>query len=159
MDLMSITKEQLPQAAEIWNQVVAAGDAFPGDEILSLEEAWEMFQAQTETVTAVENGEVLGVYILHPNGFGRATHIANASYAVRKDMRGRGIGRCMVLDCIERAKKNGFKGLQFNGVVSTNYSALALYLKLGFTMVGTITNGFRMKDGSYVDSLICLKSW
>lgn len=157
--LKELSKKELPQAAEIWNDVVAAADSFPGDERLSEEQAWEMFAGQTKTVCALRGDEVVGVYILHPNNIGRCGHIANASYAVKKEYRGMGIGRKLVLDCLTQAKNCGFKGLQFNAVVCTNYSAIALYLKCGFSILGTVKNGYRLGDGSYADTLIFLKSW
>jgi ribosomal protein S18 acetylase RimI-like enzyme len=157
--LRLLTREYLPQAAAIWNSVVAEGTSFPGDEILSDEQAWEMFQAQTASVCAMDNGEVVGVYILHPNNFGRCGHIANASYAVKAGLRGRGIGRALVLDCIEKAKTHGFKALQFNAVVTTNTAAIALYIKLGFRVIGTVPGGYRYNDGGYRDTLIMIKTW
>ena len=113
-----------------------------------------MFAAQTETVTVLEGGEPVGVYILHPNNIGRCSGIANASYAVRKDCRGRGIGRRMVCDSLQRAKAHGFAGMQYNAVVKSNTAAIALYLKLGFTVLGTVRNGYRLADGSLTDTLI-----
>lgn len=159
LTLKELSREELPEAIKIWNDVVAAADSFPGDQILSEEEAWEMFSQQTKTVCALLEGEVVGVYILHPNNIGRCGHIANASYAVKRECRGMGIGRQLVTDCLEQAKKCGFKGLQFNAVVCTNYSAIALYLKLGFSILGTVKNGYRLGDCSYTDTLIFLKSW
>lgn len=154
-----ITKADLPEAAAIWNDVVAAADSFPGDEIQTQPQLWDMFCAQTETVVAVVDGNVAGVYILHPNNIGRCGHIANASYAVSRDVRGKGIGRAMVKDSIARCRKNGFRGLQFNAVVAANTRAIALYLSLGFKILGTVTGGYRKADGTYVDTLIFLKSW
>lgn len=161
MDLIlkELSRAELTAATKIWNDVVAAADSFPGDEMLSEEEAWDMFAAQTKTICALRDGETVGVYILHPNNMGRCGHIANASYAVKRECRGQGIGRALVTDCLARAKECGFKGLQFNAVVCTNYSAIALYLKLGFTVLGTVKNGYRLGDGSYTDTLIFLKSW
>ena len=49
------------------------------------------------------------------------------------------------------AAELGFRVLQFNAVVSTNKSALALYKKLGFTQLGVIPGGFRLDGGSYED--------
>lgn len=118
-----------------------------------------MFCAQTQTVCAVADDEVVGVYILHPNNIGRCAHIANASYAVKAAARGQGIGRMLVKDCLLRAKKAGFRGLQFNAVVVTNTTAIALYLKLGFKVLGTVQGGYRDKTGEYRDTLIFLKSW
>ena len=158
IELRPIEKADLPQAAAVWNEVVAAGESFPGDQILTEAEAWEMFCAQTETVCAMKDGEVVGVYILHPNNIGRCAHIANASYAVKAGLRGQGIGRLLVEDCLARAKKDGFRGLQFNAVVASNTAAIALYLKLGFKVLGTVTGGYRDKDGHYRDTLIFLKT-
>ena len=159
MQLKPIEYTDLPQAVTIWNNVVDEGDSFPGETLLTEAEAWEMFLAQTETVCAHRNGEIVGVYILHPNNIGRCAHIANASYAVRSDCRGQGIGRALVEDCVTRAQKHGFCGLQFNAVVASNTPAIALYLKLGFNILGTVTDGYRYKDGSYRNTLIFLKTW
>ena len=66
-------------------------------------------------------------------------------------MRKKHIGQTLVLDCLEQAKLCGFKILQFNVVVASNTSALALYKKLGFVPLGVIPNGFLNKDGVYED--------
>jgi hypothetical protein len=55
----------------------------------------------------------------------------------------------LVADCLKTAKNIGFKLLQFNAVVETNTHARHLYEKMGFRQLGTIPNGFRMKDGHY----------
>lgn len=70
---------------------------------------------------------------------------------MKKDLRGMHIGEILVRDCIKTAKALGFGILQFNAVVKTNKSALALYKKLGFVQLGVIPKGFLMKDGSYED--------
>ena len=157
--LRPIARRDLPQAAKIWNEVVAEGISFPGDEILTDAQAWDMFTAQTATVCAMDGNVVAGVYILHPNNIGRCAHISNASYAVGADRRGQGIGRVLVEDCIQRAKTLGFRGLQFNAVVASNTTAIALYLKLGFAILGTVPGGYHAADGSWRDTLIFLKTW
>ena len=103
-----------------------------------------------ETLNA-DSGEVVGLYILHPNNVGRCGHISNASYAVKKNKRGQHIGEFLVKDCLAKAKEIGFRILQFNAVVATNTSALKLYKKLGFTQLGVIPKGFLLKDGNYED--------
>lgn len=149
----------LDEATELWNEIIEEANSFPGDTLLTKEQAYNMFSEQTQTVCAVSDGKVMGVYILHPNGIGRLAHIANASFAVKKECRGMGLGRALVLDSIEKAKMNGFLGLQFNAVVASNTGAITLYLKLGFSIIGTIKNGYRLKDGSHRDMLIFLKTW
>lgn len=140
-------------ASEIWNQVVDDGVAFPQEEDLTPESGGAFFKEQTYTGIAEnsESGEVVGLYILHPNNVGRCGHICNASYAVRRDIRGEHIGEKLVLDCISMAKKKGFRVLQFNAVVASNVHALHLYKRIGFTPLGVIPGGFRMPDGHYED--------
>ena len=100
-------------------------------------------------VAVDDSGEVVGLYILHPNNVGRCGHICNASYAVSSKCRGRHIGEKLVLDCIAQAKDIGFMILQFNAVVESNIHARHLYERIGFKQLGVIPNGFRMKDGHF----------
>lgn len=80
--------------------------------------------------------------------------IANASYAVDSECRGRHIGERLVKDSLARAKSLGFHTLQFNAVVRSNVPARHLYERLGFVQLGTIPQAFCGKDGSFED--ICL---
>ena len=135
----------------VWNEIVEAGDAFPQEDPLTRETGAGFFASQTYVGVAVgEGGKIMGLYILHPNNIGRCGHIANASYAVSSSCRGQHIGEKLVLDCLEQAKVHGFSILQFNAVVEDNVHARHLYERLGFTQLGTIPGGFRMKDGTYV---------
>lgn len=144
--------EDVQKAVEIWNEVVRAGNAFPQLELLDEKTGDEFFRSQSYTgIAADESGEIVGLYILHPNNVGRCGHICNASYAVKSGLRGRHIGEALVRDCIKTAKRLGFGILQFNAVVRTNKPALALYEKLGFVKLGVIPKGFLMKDGTYED--------
>ena len=137
----------------IWNEIVEEGIAFPQEELLNPDSGAEFFASQTYTGVAEDTvtGKIYGLYILHPNNIGRCGHICNASYAVRSDSRGLHIGEKLVLDCMEQGRVHGFTVLQFNAVVATNVHARHLYERLGFTQLGTIPKGFRMKDGSYED--------
>lgn len=109
------------------------------------------FDSQTYSAVAenTESGEILGLYILHPNNVGRCGHICNASYAVSSRARGLHIGEKLVKDCMEQGRRHGFRILQFNAVVESNIHARHLYERLGFVRLGTIPGGFRMKDGHY----------
>lgn len=151
MTIRPYTENDLPQMNAVWNEVVAAGDAFPQEEQLTPASGAAFFAAQTYAAVAEEHGEVVGLYILHPNNVGRCGHICNASYAVRSDARGRHIGEALVRDCLVQGKAHGFRVLQFNAVVESNTAARHLYERLGFQQLGTIEGGFRMPDGSYVN--------
>lgn len=151
MEIRKFEKQDIPALMKIWNDVVEEGQAFPQEETLTVQTAEEFFSSQSFTAAAVDNGEVVGLYILHPNNVGRCGHIANASYAVRTDIRGRQVGRRLVTHCLEKCRELGFRVLQFNAVVADNAPALALYKSLGFVQLGVIPGGFRKKDGSYAD--------
>lgn len=140
----------------IWNQVVEDGVAFPQEDDLTKENADSFFRQQTYTGVAqdLDNGEIVGMYILHPNNVGRCGHICNASYAVRKDIRGEHIGEKLVNDCLRMAHEKGFRILQFNAVVANNIHAIHLYERLGFTRIGTVEGGYRMPDGTYEDIIL-----
>lgn len=133
----------------IWNEVVKDGIAFPQEELLTEKTGAEFFGSQTYCGVAEENGTIYGLYILHPNNIGRCGHICNASYAVSKAFRGKHIGELLVKDCLVQAKNCGYGVLQFNAVVESNIHARHLYERLGFVQLGTIPNGFRMKDGHF----------
>lgn len=133
----------------IWNEIVEEGVAFPQEELLDEETGAEFFAAQSYCGVAENEGQVVGLYILHPNNVGRCGHICNASYAVASDCRGLHIGEQLVQDCLKKAGEIGFRVLQFNAVVESNTHARHLYERLGFVQLGTIPGGFRMKDGHY----------
>lgn len=151
MTIRAFEPADIEAANEVWNEVVEAGVAFPQTEKLNRETGLSFFQSQSFTGVCEDKGEILGLYILHPNNVGRCGHICNASYAVASRARGLGLGEALVRHCLEKAKELGFGILQFNAVVSSNTPALNLYRKLGFTQLGTIPSGFLMKDGSYQD--------
>ena len=141
--------EDLPAMIDIWNEVVEEGIAFPQEEELTPETGATFFAGQSLSAVAEDGGRVVGLYILHPNNLGRCGHICNASYAVSSACRGMHIGEKLVRDCLEQAKALGFRVMQFNAVVESNVHARHLYQRLGFTQLGIIPGGFRMKDGRY----------
>ncbi|HIU79169.1 MAG TPA: GNAT family N-acetyltransferase [Candidatus Avilachnospira avicola] len=149
MQVRGYRDEDLEAMTAIWNEVIEDGEAFPQEEILTVDTASEFFSAQTYTAVAEEEGKVVGLYILHPNNVGRCGHIANTSYAVSSNCRGRHIGEQLVKDSLIKAKEKGFKLMQFNAVVESNIHARHLYERLGFQQIGMIPEGFRMKDGHY----------
>ena len=149
MQVRGYRDEDLEAMTAIWNEVIEDGEAFPQEELLTVDTASEFFSAQTHTAVAEEEGKVVGLYILHPNNVGRCGHIANTSYAVLSSCRGRHIGEQLVKDSLIKAKEKGFKLMQFNAVVESNIHARHLYERLGFQQIGMIPEGFRMKDGHF----------
>lgn len=156
IQIRAYTQAQAVEAVNIWNQVVKEGTSFPQTDPLTVREGDAFFSEQSFTGLAcdADSGEIVGLYILHPNNVGRCGHICNASYAVRSDLRGHRIGEALVRHCLQKGQELGFRVLQFNAVVKSNTAALHLYQKLGFARLGTIPGGFLMKDGLYEDIIL-----
>jgi GNAT superfamily N-acetyltransferase len=121
----------------IFADVVETGDGYPHLPPLTR----DVFSATWGSVTAVIgariDGRLVGAYYLKPNFVGRGAHIANAGYIVDATVRGRGVGRALVQDSIERAPSYGFRAIQFNLVFASN-PARALYERLGWREVGRL---------------------
>lgn len=150
MIIREFTMDDLPEMISIWNEIVEEGNAFPQVESLTLKTGFAFFNSQSHVGVAFD-GEILGLYILHPNNVGRCSHIANASYAVSSKARGKHIGQKLVSDSIEKAKELDFLILQFNAVVEDNLSARHLYEKLGFKQLGVIPKGFRLDNDEFAN--------
>ena len=101
IEIRQYEQRDAAQAAEIWNEVVEDGKAFPQMEKLDEVTGHAFFTEQTYTGVAYDaaTGELVGLYILHPNNVGRCGHICNASYAVKKSVRGQHIGEKLVKHC------------------------------------------------------------
>src|SRR5437867_12002851 len=147
----------------IWDslhEVVAAGDTYALDPNISREDAlayW--FAPGTHTYIAEEPGiGVAGTYILRPNQSGGGSHVANAAFMVSASVRGQRIGRAMAEHCLSEARRLGFRAMQFNFVISTNTSAIQLWQKLGFKIVGTLPGAFRHPQKGYVDVYVMFRS-
>ena len=144
---------------DIFREVVAARDTYAFDPGMSRHDAlgyW--FQADTRTYVAESRARILGTYILRPNQSGGGSHVANAAFMVASDARGQGIGRAMAEHCLSEARLLGFRAMQFNFVVSTNDSAVRLWQKLGFKIVGTLPGAFHHPEKGYVDVYVMFRS-
>jgi L-amino acid N-acyltransferase YncA len=146
----------------IWNifhEIIAAGDTYAFDPQMPREEAlayW--FRADTHTYVAEEDGGVVGTYILRPNQSGPGSHVANAAFMVARDAEGAGVGRRMAEHCLSEARRMGFRGMQFNFVISTNTRAIHLWNQLGFKIVGTLPGAFRHPEKGFVDVYVMYRS-
>ena len=155
MHIIKYDIKYIKEVLKIWNDTIEEGIYFPQIETLSNEEeAHKYFISQDYTGIAIDNDKVFGVYILHPNNIGRCGHISNASYAVSKESRGKGIGEALVRDSIEQGKKLGYKILQFNAVVISNTNAHKLYEKIGFNKIGIVKKGYINKNNEYEDIVL-----
>ena len=128
-----------------WAAIVAAGEtyAYPPDATSANARSWWMESPPGRTVVAVDNANiVLGSAKMGPNRPGRGAHVATASFMVDPAARGLGVGRALAQDMLTWVRAEGFRSVQFNAVVETNTSAVALWQSLGFEIVGTVPEAF-----------------
>jgi len=159
MRLRRAVETDWPAIWPLWHEVVAAGDTYCYDPRTDIESGRALWfgPVPEQTWVAEQRGQVLGTYHLSPNQAGPGAHIANASYMVRSDARGRGLGRRMVEHSLRTAAAAGFRGVQFNAVAATNVHAIRLYHELGFATIGTVPAGFRHPRAGFTDLLIMFR--
>lgn len=107
----------------------------PWDLLLSADPSRKMIEGyidNSDVYTASIEGKVIGEYVLTKID-SDTTELRNI--AVDEKYQGRGIGRQLVLDAIEKAKGAGFKRIEV-GTGNSSFSQLALYQKCGFRIVG-----------------------
>ena len=131
-------------------EVATAGETYAMDVPASLEETRD-FWAGDHLVVAVEGDTLLGAAKMGPNRPAQGSHIGTASFMVGAAARGRGIGRALGEYAVDWHRAHGFRGIQFNAVVSTNTAAVRLWESLGFEIVGTVPDAFRLPSGEYAD--------
>src|SRR5262249_15773582 len=144
MKIRAATSADHDAILKIFREIVMAGDTYALDPKMSREEAlayW--FREDTHTYVAEKSGRVVGTYMLRPNQSGRGSHVANAAFMVARDSKGFGVGRRMAEHCLSKARRVGFRAMQFNFVVSTNTPAIHLWKRLGFEIVGTLRGAFQ----------------
>lgn len=103
---------------------------------------------------AEDDGQIVGMYKLIPNQRDLGSHVANASFMVSPAHAGKGLGQKLGRHCLQEARKAGYAAMQFNFVVSTNEAAVALWRKLGFSIVGTLPKVFRHRKLGDVDAYV-----
>lgn len=98
--------------------------------------------AEKHTYLAELDGMPVGTFFLKTNQPDRGSHVVNAGYMVAPHASGRGIGRAMAIYSFQESKRLGYQAMQFNYVLKTNTSAVKLWKKLGFEIVGEIPDAF-----------------
>jgi L-amino acid N-acyltransferase YncA len=144
---------------EIFSKVIKSGDTYVFDPATpkdALQHYW--FGSAMETFVAVDDdGSIVGTYFIKSNQIDLGNHVANCGYMVNPDSQGRGIGKLLCAHSITYAKEKDYEAIQFNIVVSTNTTAVALWKKFGFEIIGTTPKGFRHREFGLVDTFIMYK--
>jgi len=86
----------------------------------------------------------------------KVKHRSEIGLGLLKEFWGLGIGSAMFDEMIAAAKVHGCTQMELL-VMQGNERGMALYVKKGFQIVGTIPNAIRLPDGSYLDEYIMAK--
>lgn len=157
--IREIGGEEFALAWPIFREVASSGETYTYPEDIAQETARAMWtDAPARCFIAESDGHVVGCYRLAPNQMGPGSHVANGSYMVASDARGRGIGAALCAHSIEEARRSGFLAMQFNIVASTNTSAVRLWQRHGFAIVGTLPNAFRHARHGLVDAYVMYRT-
>lgn len=149
------TAQDFDEIYRIFKAVIAKGDTYINRaETTRQEIEAKWMNKDVKTFIAENDGKIVGAYLLKPNHVDRGSHIGNASYIVDENARGLGVGKALALHSIDMAKEIGYRGMQFNFVVSTNIAAVNLWKSVGFQIIGTIPQGFKHETLGYVDAYI-----
>ncbi|SEE99697.1 Acetyltransferase (GNAT) domain-containing protein [Arthrobacter alpinus] len=132
--------------------IMAAGRtyAFPDNQTLDEARPWWMEQSAGQTVVALDGQEIIESAKMGPNRPGRGQHIATASFLVHPQHQGRGVGRAFGEYVIHWARREGYRGIQFNAVVGANHPAAYLWQSLRLEIMGTVPEVFDHPDEGFV---------
>ena len=139
MHVRSATVEDAPAILEIYNHEVLTStvtfDLVP--RTLAEQELWITDRSGAHVVLVVEDGgEVLGFGALsqYRERAGYATTVEDSVY-VHEDHRGKGVGRILLAELVERATAHGFHALMAK-VVGDHQASINLHAAAGFEVVG-----------------------
>lgn len=144
MDIRAFEESDWPQVWPIIEQIIRKADTFCYDPLQSEAQARNMWVVPPpgHVVVAVDDQHMLGTSNMYPNRPGPGSHIASGNFMVASGARGRGVGQALGQYLLGWARSRGFTGIQFNAVAASNAPAVALYERLGFTIVGTVPDAF-----------------
>ncbi len=156
--MVTIRKYREEDKEQIWKiieHVLSTGDSFTDSPDSSREQilgGW--CSSEKNTFVAVSEDKIVGTFYIKENQPGLGSHIANGSYMVAPEARGKGVGRKMGEFSIEEAKRLGFHAMQFNFVVKSNEKAVKLWKSLGFEIIGEIPEAFRHMENGLTNAYI-----
>ncbi|HEX5190468.1 MAG TPA: GNAT family N-acetyltransferase [Streptosporangiaceae bacterium] len=144
MQIREFANADWPQVWPIIHDVIRARDTYTYDPDMTQEQARSIWLEPPpgHTVVAVDDGQVLGTAKMGPNRPGPGSHVSTASFMVAARARGKGVGTALCRYALDWARSNGYAGMQFNAVTEANRSAIEIYQRLGFTIVGTVPGAF-----------------
>ncbi len=146
MENLILRKANPGDTASLWEiiePIIRAGETYVFASDSSKEKIMGYWlAADKETYVAELEGEILATFFLKANQPDRGSHVVNAGYIVSPKSSGKGIGKAMAEFSFSEARRLGYRAIQFNYVVKSNTTAVKLWQKLGFDIVGEVPEAF-----------------
>ncbi len=154
-EIRKYTEADKEQIWEIIKFVISAGNSFTLSPNSAREEMLaDWCSPEKHIYVAVSENKVVATFYIKANQPGLGSHVANGSYMVAPEARGKGIGRKIGAFSIAEAKRLGFRAMQFNFVVKSNEKAVRLWQSLGFEIIGEIPEAFRHIENGLTNAYI-----
>ncbi|TVQ31281.1 MAG: N-acetyltransferase family protein [Phycisphaeraceae bacterium] len=143
MNIRLATEADLPAVMAIYNEQILHSVSIFDTRPIETPEAQRAWLAKHDPVTrpvivAEESGEVVGWASLsdwsEKCSYARA---AEVSVYISADHRGKGVGRALMLELFERARRGGV-GVLLSRIATEMKPSLALHASLGFRSIGTM---------------------
>lgn len=158
---LHIRPAHMNDAPSIWGIIgptIRAGETYALDRDLSEADALAYWLGDDrETFVAEQNGAIVGTYYIRANQAGGGKHVCNCGYMTSSAAVGRGVARAMCKHSMDYAQKHGFRGMQFNFVVSANTRAVSLWQSFGFEIVGRLPQAFHHPKLGYLEALVMFR--
>ena len=157
--IRSVTPADSEDIWRIIGPVIREGETYTLDRDMSRESALQYWMGTDKACfVAKHEGEIVGTYYLRRNQAGGGAHVCNCGYMVAPEARGHGVARAMCEHSMEAARRQGFRAMQFNFVVSTNVGAVRLWENLGFEIVGRLPSAFDSPSQGLVNAYVMFRT-
>ncbi|MEX0315655.1 MAG: N-acetyltransferase family protein [Allomuricauda sp.] len=152
MDVRKMNASDWEQVSQIYREGIATGFATFEQETPDYQH-WNQAHVEQCRLVAEENGKVTGWAALSPVS-SRCVYggVGEVSVYVRKNDRGRGIGRILLEQLITESEKAGFWTIQ-SGIFPENEGSIQLHKKVGFRFIGKRERVGKL-DGVWKDNLL-----
>jgi L-amino acid N-acyltransferase YncA len=135
VELRELRREDWPAVKAIYEQGIAGGNATFETEAPSWDD-WDRAHLEGHRLVALQEGEVVGWAALAPVS-GRCVYegVTENSVYVADSAQGRGVGRALLEELIERSEREGIWTIEA-GIFPENEASIELHRRWGFRVVG-----------------------
>lgn len=99
---------------------------------------------------AVDAGKIIGSATMGPDNPGRGSHISTAPFLLDPRFQDLGTGRAPGKHFIGWARREGYRGIQFNAVAEDNHAAVHLWQSLGCRITASVPGVFDHREHGFV---------